>query len=214
MPASRRKNLLAGRRRRQDDGEEDESVAGELQDDSQSEGSVDSHGDGEGDVEGSDSSEDEHHPAKEALRTPGATVSQDTQARDLVPTDPGEHQPKSNGASETLAHGDATLQGAQEGRTLPDTEELHFDDLASSTGHEVAEGDAGISKTSLRETPAQRSRREHQESIKQRNTNPAFVPTRGGFFLHDDRTSMNNGSSARMFGRGRGRGFAPAIHAG
>ncbi|KAI5811614.1 CASC3/Barentsz eIF4AIII binding-domain-containing protein [Peziza echinospora] len=51
------------------------------------------------------------------------------------------------------------------------------------------------------ETPYERRRREHEEYKKKRDADPAFVPNRGAFFMHDSR---HQGNGFRPFGRGRG----------
>ena len=63
------------------------------------------------------------------------------------------------------------------------------------------------------ETFAERKRREHEEYKKKRDSDPSFVPTRGAFFMHDQRSAPGRGYGGR--GRGRGRGaiggpYAPA----
>jgi next-to-BRCA1 protein 1 len=196
MPAPQRQNLLASRRRRQDDGEEEESVIGEFEDDSLSEGSAVSNVDeGAGD-EASDSSDDEREAA---LDVPEPTKG--------VP-------PKPNGAFTPAVDADAVLHGLDQVAKSQETEESHFHEVAGSGGDAMPKAEAAVPKASRHETPLQRSRREHQEYIRQRNANPAFVPTRGGFFLHDDRNSLTNVPNARAFMRGRGRGHGPPVYAG
>ena len=56
------------------------------------------------------------------------------------------------------------------------------------------------------ETPVERRRREHEDYKKQRDENPAFVPNRGAFFMHDHRHAGPAANGFRPFGRGRGRG--------
>ncbi|TGZ78842.1 hypothetical protein EX30DRAFT_383336 [Ascodesmis nigricans] len=58
------------------------------------------------------------------------------------------------------------------------------------------------------ETPFERRRREHEEYKKRRAEDPAFVPNRGRFFMHDHREGSGS-NGFRPFGPGgRGRGFA------
>jgi hypothetical protein len=66
------------------------------------------------------------------------------------------------------------------------------------------------------ETPAERKRREHEEYKKKRDSDPAFIPNRGAFFMHDQRSAAGQ-NGFRLSGRGRGRGrgavggpFSPA----
>jgi len=41
-----------------------------------------------------------------------------------------------------------------------------------------------------RETFAERKRREHEEYKKNRDSKPAFIPNRGAFFMHDQRSAF------------------------
>lgn len=209
MPAPVRNNLLASRRRRQDDGEEEESVIGDFAD-SLSEGSAVSDGDDEAEVEGSDSSDGEHAPVKDTSAS-GRHVSQPG-LQDVATAPSNEAARKSNGGFQPSTDTEAMLHGLSQTEPLQEVEEIQFDDL---TGEEtVPKAVVSIPKAPRDETPAQRSRREHQEYIRQRNANPAFVPTRGGFFLHDTRTLATNGSNPRPFVRGRGRGYGQPLHPG
>lgn len=212
MPATRRKNLLVSRRRRQEDGEEDDSVAGDLQDDSMSEGSALSNGDDDDpEAEGSNSSGDEHEPVN--------TFSKTTKSLEQPAEEENKHVPKvldsqtSTGPLEPNAAADALPHGVAAVPKLSEPEDLHFEDLAISQEEgATTANEAMVPRAPRHETASQRSRREHQEYIKQRDANPAFVPTRGGFFLHDDRNSRPSGPNPRPFGRGRGRGVAAPTH--
>ena len=55
------------------------------------------------------------------------------------------------------------------------------------------------------ETPFERRRREHEEYKKKRDADPAFVPNRGAFFMHDHRHQGGGSNGFKPFGRG-GRG--------
>ncbi|KAK6515067.1 hypothetical protein TWF506_007418 [Arthrobotrys conoides] len=59
--------------------------------------------------------------------------------------------------------------------------------------------------TPVHETPLERKRREADEYRKKRDADPAFVPNRGAFFMHDHRSESAGGNGFRPFGRGRGR---------
>ncbi|KAK5129584.1 hypothetical protein LTR08_003049 [Meristemomyces frigidus] len=64
----------------------------------------------------------------------------------------------------------------------------------------------------ISETAGQRQRREHEEYRRKRDADPAFIPNRGNFFMHDTRGQQNGGQSGPPMrggwpGRGgRGRG--------
>ncbi|KAK6530135.1 hypothetical protein TWF694_003504 [Orbilia ellipsospora] len=57
----------------------------------------------------------------------------------------------------------------------------------------------------VHETPLERKRREAEEYRKKRDADPAFVPNRGAFFMHDHRSEAAGANGFRPFGRGRGR---------
>ncbi|KAB2570002.1 hypothetical protein DBV05_g11319 [Lasiodiplodia theobromae] len=56
------------------------------------------------------------------------------------------------------------------------------------------------------ETLAERRRREHEEYKKKRDEDPAFIPNRGAFFMHDHRSQGAGSNGFKPYGRGRGRG--------
>lgn len=195
MPFTRQKKVVASRRRREDEGEEEGSVAGDLEDDSLSEGSVISNGDDDADVEASDISEDE--TAKTPC--PGPAVGQ---PESTLPTERHNKGPSPQTTdSEFVTSSDtkAMMNGLKlgDGKNVP---EVDFD------GPTADATDSRPRSNISRETPAERSRREHLEYLKQRNENPAFVPNRGGFFLHDNRAAHSGPNGFRESPRGRGRG--------
>ncbi|KAI5805862.1 CASC3/Barentsz eIF4AIII binding-domain-containing protein [Geopyxis carbonaria] len=68
-----------------------------------------------------------------------------------------------------------------------------------------AEGEGRGKKTF--ETPFEKRRREHEEYKKKRAEDPAFVPNRGRFFMHDHRYDGTGSNGFRPYGPGgRGRG--------
>jgi UDP-N-acetylenolpyruvoylglucosamine reductase len=91
-------------------------------------------------------------------------------------------------------------------------------DFEGAPGPAVVSSDAVVpSQGSLRRRDnfAEQKRKEHEEYKKKRDADPAFIPTRGSFFMHDHRHSQAQ-DGARLLGRGRGRGtvvggpFSPA----
>ncbi|KAF1352662.1 hypothetical protein EJ07DRAFT_183436 [Lizonia empirigonia] len=76
------------------------------------------------------------------------------------------------------------------------------------------EGD-GETAPARPETLGDRRRREHDEYKKKRDSDPAFIPNRGAFFMHDSRSAPGQNAFRPAGGRGRGRGgiggpFSPA----
>ena len=53
---------------------------------------------------------------------------------------------------------------------------------------------------------ADRRRREHEEYKKKRDADPAFIPTRGSFFMHDQRSASGQNGFRQYGPRGGARG--------
>lgn len=197
----RRKKIVPSRRRRDDDGEE-ESVIGDAEDDSLSDTSIVSNGDDDADAEASDASIEEEGLSPESSHNKAPTESAIAQS--------GPEQSKidvTNGTFKTSADTEAMLNGLKTHNTAANSEELHFDELGGESAAVTTEPAEGKPPSNARqESFAERNRREHQEYLKQRDANPAFVPNRGGFFLHDNRTLPSGPANLRYPNRGRGRG--------
>lgn len=201
MAPTRRKDVLSRRRRRtDDDGEEEGSQAGDLEDDSLSEASVPS--DDDADADASDVSDEESVK-------PDVPVVATTTTKNVAPTIA--QQPST--FPEPTSDAEAMMNGLKRQPHDARTEELHFDDAATIPKvvpqAEVLGG--GVTKPKAngirRENPVERNRKDHETYLKERRENPAFVPNRGGFFLHDNRASPTiNGFRQPIRGRGRGRG--------
>ncbi|KAK2757890.1 hypothetical protein FQN54_004296 [Arachnomyces sp. PD_36] len=189
MGPHRRNNIVARRRRLEDEGEEEDgSIGGDLEDDSLSEGSVLTAPEDDADGEGSDVSEGEGEAAVSTKRDkPGEQVNGDSKHHLQADStrDPA------FGAK--MADTQAMMNGMELSEPVEGSEEINFEDMGPEP--EATEKAATeVEQPSKRETFAERKRREHEEYIKERNENPAFVPTRGGFFLHDKRSeSGSNG---------------------
>lgn len=195
-----RKNLIKSRRRVDDDGEEEGSVAA-GEEDSLSEGSVISDAD-DADAEGSDGSD------------PGSPVTKNSEANPVANGHPGETQEPSQpstsdpakpplstmtGDTEAMMNG-LNISGKEVG------EDVQFDDLANQPVEQIAQNHLPQENTQPTDTLGERRRREHEEYKKKRDADPAFVPNRGGFFMHDHRSAAPGQNGFRPFGRGRGRG--------
>lgn len=213
MGAPRRKNLLVSRRRVEDEGEEEEgSLVTGVEDDSLSDGSAISDADDDADAEASEISDAESveqdnstvkttingHPEKLADPTPDAGV-------------------QSKKASLTVAMHDteAMMNGLKFSKELDQEEAVDFDDM----GKQIPENQPVKSQsqtpaaTVLGDTLGEKRRREHEEYKKKRDADPAFVPNRGGFFMHDHRssTSGQNGFRPLIRNKGRGRGTGEGL---
>lgn len=199
MVAPRRKNLIASRRRTDDDGEDQSSIAAGIEDDSSSQGSAPSDLDDDADAEGSDASE---------IVTPGrnghkkSNGEQNSTGSNGKPTDPVVATDPSS-FSATIADTEVMLNGMNLSSNAGTAAELHFDNaLEQADALEAISGE----QTGKVESLVERRRREHEEYKKKRDADPAFVPNRGGFFMHDSRNTQNGQNGFRPSGRGRGRG--------
>lgn len=85
-------------------------------------------------------------------------------------------------------------------------EDLQIDEDISATAVTPLVVKSTAQMDQPQETPVDRRRREHEEYKKKRDADPAFVPNRGAFFMHDHRHAGPAANGFRPFGRGRGRG--------
>ncbi|KAK8219109.1 CASC3/Barentsz eIF4AIII binding-domain-containing protein [Phyllosticta capitalensis] len=216
-PPRRRTNLLRRRRR---DAEDDEG-ANERADDSQSEASFLS--DEDQDADASDLSDGESV----------ATRAGKTQANDNTSAAPAA-PPAATASFAPASDTDAMMNGMRASQDAGDA--VDFDKLgqASQDNHQhepapitaaagvtqappTGQQSTSASSTNRLETPAERRRREHEEYKKKRDEDPAFIPNRGAFFMHDHRSPGAGPNGFKPYGRGRGRGrgavggpFSPA----
>jgi hypothetical protein len=215
-PVVRKRTNNIARRRRLDDEDESKSVMTELADDSQSDASALSDVDENGDADNSDLSEVDSAPSltdgkvkRKANGAPDAKPRSDVTSR---------RQP-----SPPIARSDAAFTALQDTEMM-----LSGLDIADGTTHaEVVDFETGHAATNSAPAPAvgapgrnetlgERRRREHEEYKKKRDADPAFIPNRGAFFMHDQRSApaQNGFRPAGMRGRGRGGGiggpFSPA----
>ena len=197
MGAPRRKNLIAHRRRTDEDGEEEGDIAAAIDDDSSSQGSIISDLDEDADAEGSESSE-VGLPNKAVKRKSNEKKAETSNGK---PSGPANAVP-AIGFSSTMADIEAMMNGMNIKENGNTAGEIHFDEPESVVDAPVVD-DTAPNKP---EGPLERKRREHEEYKKKRDADPAFVPNRGGFFMHDHRSAAPGQNGFRPSGRGRGRG--------
>jgi hypothetical protein len=198
MAPHRRKNIIASRRRVEEEGEDEGGLdATALDDDSLSEGSLTSED--EDDVDGSDV-EDSASPELRKSVTNGhpLVVNGDVRKDTATPT-------KSTSDTDLMLHG---LKISDQNGPV---EEIQYEDMKEDLDDSIiAEPPSAVrSKAHMdqaQESPIERRRREHDEYKKKRDADPAFVPNRGAFFMHDHRHAGPAANGFRPFGRGRGRG--------
>lgn len=210
MGAPRRKNLIISSRRRVDDeGEEGEgSIPNGLDDDSLSEGSALSDADDDADAEASEVSDVDSIDQKSVTAAPGAngfTGGQgDHSSKSILPT---KKPPLTLMKHDT----EAMMNGLKFTQDGNDEDEVLFDEMGTQSHAEPVSRGIHDSKVAsvTEDTVGEKRRREHEEYKRKRDTDPAFVPNRGGFFMHDHRSAAPGQNGFRPFikGRGRGRGM-------
>ncbi|KAF4633052.1 hypothetical protein G7Y89_g5076 [Cudoniella acicularis] len=206
MAHRHRKDLAASRRRVEDEGDEEVLEAGSLDDDSLSEGSI-------------ISDEDEAQEGDEVINIEIASASSPELAK---PNRNGaihanDKAASTNGIStaskKPLVNGTSDMELMLNGLKISDqngsVEEVQYEDLREDA--DIREPSPPVVNSTAQmdqpqELPHERRRREHEEYKKKRDADPAFVPNRGAFFMHDHRHSGPAANGFRPFGRGRGRG--------
>ncbi|KAM0344730.1 hypothetical protein ACHAPU_007325 [Fusarium lateritium] len=198
--APRRRKLIGQRRRVEDEGEDEGGPEGlDLDDDSITDGSL----------------TDDNDPADD---------SDTSNIDEASPTSPNARR-KVNGAAKHVGHGhgsgtgsgqndkpatdtDMMLHGLSITDQSPPVQEMHFDEVAAPSPSKSPTAPIVVSSASARPpaAPANRRRQEHEDYKKKRDEDPAFVPNRGAFFMHDHRHAGPAANGFRPFGRGRGRG--------
>ncbi|OAX84767.1 hypothetical protein ACJ72_00847 [Emergomyces africanus] len=187
-----RRRRIASRRRREDEGDEDGSMDADLEDDSLSEGTLSAHEDDDADEEGSNLSENDTTAGsedKQAVNGRAQAASRDEGGE--VPLGGKSASPVRRLFGATVSDTEVMLNGMKLSNGPEGVEEIHFDDMKEGRDIAVATPKSANNKGSRGETFAEKKRREHEEYIKERDSNPAFVPTRGGFFLHDKRNTSS-----------------------
>ncbi|KAF2773769.1 hypothetical protein EJ03DRAFT_68724 [Teratosphaeria nubilosa] len=222
MAAGRSIKSLVGRRRKVDDeGEDDEGPV--IVDDSQSEGSILSDGDEDGasSLGGERSTVDVGGEAAESAGAQSETGTNGTRAQHSRSKKKGkDRKPREEKQAvkeppqshfKAMADTDAMMHGLRIDDGAPAEEAVEFESMnANGT---FAEPVKSVQGNGNGETPGQRQRREHDEYKKKRDADPAFIPNRGNFFMHDTRGAQHTHAPSMrgaVAGRGRGRG-APAV---
>ncbi|KAL6721406.1 hypothetical protein ACLMJK_000509 [Lecanora helva] len=203
MVAPHRKNLLKSRRRVQDDGEEEDgSMAAEVEEDSLSETSAISDADDDADGEGSDG-DDAGSPIQEST-VPGPVTNGHRNEPEEI-----SGEPRSASTNFPLSTDIDDTEAMMNGLKVSGIEDegVDFENMGNQSevqpSSDVTQGRLDSSTT---ENFGDKRRREHEEYKKKRDADPAFVPNRGGFFMHDHRSAAPGQSGFRPFARGRGRG--------
>jgi hypothetical protein len=197
------KRTLGHRRRVDDDGDDEAGpeTLDHLDDDSVSEGSVISE-DNDHANDSDTSNVDETSPTSPALRkTSGRGVSKHN----------GRATNTANESDSQVTQGVVEVEAQLDGLSLSGEATPAIGEGATPATTK-AHDPVVASSTPVQEAPFERRRREHEEYRKKREEDPAFVPNRGAFFMHDHRHAGPAANGFRPFGRGgamrggRGRG--------
>ncbi|KFY29764.1 hypothetical protein V493_02246 [Pseudogymnoascus sp. VKM F-4281 (FW-2241)] len=196
MPGLRRKKPLIGRRRVED---EEGDEAGHDLEDSQSDGSISDDEDAGNESDGSNAAS----PVAPKATANGRSKDRTPTAQNPKSSETSKSPPKVNGSTDT----EMMLNGLERSKDFDNVESTSYDDLSnapqSTLSHPVIVKSTAIMDQPV-ETPVERRRREHEDYKKKRDEDPAFVPNRGAFFMHDHRHSGPAANGFRPFGRGRG----------
>lgn len=164
-------------------------MAGDMGDDSLSEGSADSHQEDEdADGEVSEESEDEVSTLDKVGKVNGRGVEKSTRNSSARNSSAS---PEKRGLKTTVSDTEAMFNGLKVSDGAGDAAEVHFDDLKEQLEPHAGRTPSAPPTEPSRNNLASRKRRENDKYVKEREQNPAFVPTRGSFFLHDKRSTDN-----------------------
>lgn len=207
-PGRSLKNLVDRRRRTKGDDEDEDSVAEDSQSDVSMTSDLDEYADADDDADASGMSDtdtteptaqDHGQEAANDDASNGGPRSKRTRKAKKV-RGQGEAQNKGPEFANS-ADTEAMLNGFKDGTT--DGPAIDFEATGVQDANETQTAGAGRRGTA---NVADRRRREHEEYKKKRDTDPTFIPNRGGFFMHDARIPDQRGFSSFARGRGRGRG--------
>lgn len=176
-------------------------MVGAAEDDSMSDSSGLSHqedDDDDADEEGSDLSEGEptnNSPRVEKTNGNSTAAGRKKHGRSgegklAVPVKPQ--------LTSTVSDTEAMMNGLNIADRAGDVTEIQFEDFGKEGRNGLARAPSAPPGDTRRDNIAEQKRRDHDEYTKARNEDPAFVPTRGGFFLHDKRSTgpESNGNRA------------------
>ncbi|KAF1986274.1 hypothetical protein K402DRAFT_421480 [Aulographum hederae CBS 113979] len=226
MPPARprgRRDLMRSRRRVDEEGEEEGSVAAtDLAEESQSDASVRSDLDEAADADDSDLSETDAADSQTVASTVAASKPEPkspekhTSSEPPAAVEPAKHNDTTFATSTDT---DAMMNGLKlTAAATAETEGVDFENTGEALPIRTRPTGEGAQPALVRqESFADRKRREHEEYKSKRDSDPKFIPTRGNFFMHDQRSASPGQNGLRGSGRGRGRGrgavggpFSPA----
>ncbi|OAA45688.1 extensin [Metarhizium rileyi] len=216
MPAPRRRRL-GHKRRVEDEGDEDgRPDALDLDDDSLTEGSLTDNDDAGQDSDTSNIDEASPTSPPHASKPSNGAAAKTARVRINAAA-------AANGNTKQVSDTDLMLHGLSIAEQAVPAQEIQFDEVVVSPSKSPSAPVVVSSASAMRQQPdthVERRRQEHEDYKRRRDQDPAFVPNRGSFFMHDHRHAGPAANGFRPFGRGRGRGgrygvggpFAPFSH--
>ncbi|KAL2862951.1 uncharacterized protein BJX67DRAFT_276628 [Aspergillus lucknowensis] len=203
--APRRHNIGASRRRRrEDEGEDEGSLDGEVEDDSLSEGSVISQqDDDDADGEGSDESDDDNistkNPANRQINGRVPDGHRGSRRRHSA-------SPRKSALATAVSDTDVMMNGL---RVIDDGKgvtEIHFDDLRGDL-NQTRRTPSAPPTEATKEQSSDKKGRELEKTVKDKEEDPTSVPKRGSFFLHDQRSTEAGANGQKPYGKSKTRPF-------
>lgn len=219
MAARRRRNLLSSRRRAEDDGEEDAQRAPDVTSDSGSDISMLSDAEGDVGISVSDMSDTETvsrpNATAEAQKGASGTAAQSVHEKDLTgqtaaPAPPSTSAFAATADTNAMMHGLKLPDDDGTGKAVDFEEHDKVEAVNSTKAQDAPPAQpATITKRSGAGRGAARGSEDGASAAAAGPSNPAFVPNRGGFFMHDQRNEQSRGG---LGGRGRGRGRVGSLN--
>lgn len=216
MTAHRRSNLITSRRRVADEGEDDDADAASADYESQSEISILT-----GAEDSIDQGSERSNPS--SPRAPTKQAAGPTVQRKQVNGKPAHRReistskPSARPTFANTADTNAMMNGLNVTATEGEDEVMQFDAAAEGKAGKRQPDTAGSPPTAPNQRQAAAkvaaphgtgTTAQPHESSNRASNDPAYVPNRGGFFMHDQRNDNvgrgENGISGRGQGRGRG----------
>jgi hypothetical protein len=203
MASTQRRQTLLRQRRRAKDEVEDDAASVESSE-SLSEASVASDADEDADADYSDLSDaDDPRPARRGVRRghPGRNMKR--AGSEGPPSRPPPSGPTKSATFVSTADTAIMINGLNitDDGAKPDSidfEASHRDDGTVSNPEDMT--------TSKKDSVVERRKRDQEDYRKKMESDPAFIPTRGSFFMHDQRRGSPNNRGFARGGRGGGRG--------
>jgi len=217
MAAGRTFKSMVGRRRRAgDEGEDDDGPVSVG--DSQSEGSAALSDVENDDAEASSLGGEQSRAGAEMVEVMSETPAvnggklgkkahkarkQGKKNGDLA-LDPSRPRQQSN--FKPVADTEAMMKGLHMGDEAHAQEILDFEDMGEHGGDPSTGRVTSTALNGQSSAPAERQRHEHEEYRRKREADPAFIPNRGNFFMHDTRSPHSGQPPLPVRGTWQGRG--------